>query len=443
MANDRSAAPLPPGKLGLPLLGETLAIAKNMTGFLLERGRQHGNVWKSNVFFRNVVFVAGPEAATAFLDPERVDRKGGHPTHVRELFGGTNINMYNGPKHTGLKSLLLAGFSREAFASYLPAIERAVERSLAAGVERGEVRWADELRKLAIETICENVLGLAPGPDADEIRADYARVLAGMTSIPIPLPGTTFSRAKAARDRLLARFRALIAEHRAAPREDGLSRILAAKLPDGTTFTDDEAVLELHHTIIAGYIVFGILMSIGWQLHEQPALLERARRELDEAAARGPIDLKALMALPFLMQIVLEAKRHAPILPLVFGTAAKDFELGGYRVPKGWGVFWALTLANMDPAIWKDPEKFDPDRFGDARAEHKVHEHAFCPQGSGPMTGHKCLGADYSTLVALVFAKELIQHYNWTLPPQDLSLRWELTPVEPRDGLRVTLRRRP
>lgn len=424
----------------MPLLGETLAIADDMTGFLRTRAAQHGRIFKSNVFFRNVAFVSGPEAAAAMLDPERVDRAGGHPSHVRELFGGTNINMFNGPKHAGLKALLLEGFTREAFVEYLPAIDRLVTQSLESAVAAGEVKWADELRKLAIEIISQNVLGIAPSATTDEIRADYMAVLAGMTSVPISFPGTTYFRAKSARDRLLERFRLLIAERRAQPQQDGLSRILAAKLPDGTQFSDDELVLEIHHTVIAGYIVFGILMDIGAQLHAQPEILKRARAEAERVGSSA--DLRALSSMTYVTQVVSEAKRHAPILPLVFATAKQTFVLDGYRIPKGWGVFWALSNANLDDKIWTDPERFDPDRFSPERAEHLRHEHAFVPQGSGPMTGHKCLGYDYSTLVALTFARRLLLDYDWELPSQDFTLRYDLTPVEPRDGLRVKLRKR-
>ena len=309
--------------MGLPLLGETLAIAGNVNAFLLERGKQHGNVFKSNVFGRPVAFVAGPEGATAFLDPERVDRAGGHPAHMKELFGGANINMYNGPKHAGLKTLLLKGFTREAFESYLPGLERLIEGSLSGAVGR-ETRWIDELRKLAIEAICLNVMGIEPGPRTDQMRADYAAVLGGMTSIPIPLPGTAFTRGKQARDRLLAVFAEVITAHRKSPTQDGLSRILQAKLDDGTQMTDAEASLELHHTVIAGYIVFGILMSLGLQLEQQPKIRARAQAEVD-AMPKGPLTLGALMRAPYLMQLVLEAKRHAPIVPLSFGTAKKTF----------------------------------------------------------------------------------------------------------------------
>jgi cytochrome P450 len=43
---------------------------------------------------------------------------------VRELFGGVNINMYDGPRHKALKEILLQGFDEAALESYIPSLQR-------------------------------------------------------------------------------------------------------------------------------------------------------------------------------------------------------------------------------------------------------------------------------------------------------------------------------
>jgi cytochrome P450 len=103
-------------------------------------------------------------------------------------------------------------------------------------------------------------------------------------------------------------------------------------------------------------------------------------------------------------------------------------------------VYLALSLNNRDGAIWRDPERFDPDRFAPGRAEHLAHPMAFIPQGAEPPTGHRCLGLDYSTILSVAFLAQLIRGYQWDLPHQDLSYNWKRVPPEPRDGLRIRLR---
>ena len=90
------------------------------------------------------------------------------------------------------------------------------------------------LRELAIEAICRNVMGLAPGPETATMTRDYGLLLAGLAAtVPVRIPGTTYGRAMTARDRLLARIRTVVEERRARPEADGLSRILSATAPDG------------------------------------------------------------------------------------------------------------------------------------------------------------------------------------------------------------------
>lgn len=442
--SDVESLPLPPGSMGLPLLGQTLDMVRNPYEFLESRRKRYGNVFRSSVLGRKVVFVSGPEAMTAFLDTANITRERAHPSHVRDLFGGINMNMFDGPRHRALKTMALAGFDLAAIEAYLPAMRAHVRATLArlaqagdSGGAAGEFRAVDAFKAMSIELICKNVMSLERGPVTEAITRDYDKVMTGMINLPIPLPGTKFSAARAARDRIFAVFREQIALHRARPHDDGLGRILAARVGD-KTYTDDEALLELHHIIIAGFIVYGLLTELLVRLDADPAL----RAQLtDEVRDLGDADVARLSSLRRAGHAVLEAKRRAPILPLVFGKAARTFALGAHKIPEGWDVYLALSLSNMDPALFRDPDRFDVDRYVDGRAEHRAHEHAFVPQGGGPPTGHKCLGADYSTFVALVFLAELLPRYTWSFPPQDLERVWNMTPPQQRDGLRVTLRR--
>jgi retinoid hydroxylase len=231
-----------------------------------------------------------------------------------------------------------------------------------------------------------------------------------------------------------------VGERRERPRADGLSRILTASAADGGAYTDDEAVLETHHIVIAGFITFALMAEVLRQLAEQPPLREWCLAEVRQHAAGGPLTMEALEKLSTCQNVVLETKRFVPLVAMAFGRASRAFNCDGFEVPDGWTVYLALHLNNHDPAVYTDPGRFDPDRFGPDRAEHLKHPLAFIPQGAEPPTGHRCLGLDYSTFMVLVFLTLLVRGYEWDLPPQDLSYDWRKRPPEPRDGLRVSLR---
>jgi cytochrome P450 len=436
-----SPKPTLPGSTGLPLIGETIAFAKDQFGFIAERVGRHGPVFQTSILGKHVVILSGPAGCEAFANPDNVKREGGMPAHVQELFAGLSLPALDGEIHRNRKLLVLEGFTRDAIAAYLPEMQATVERYLEHWLELGEFSWIDELKRLSMEIICRNVLSIDDPATLDAIRADYMVIGEGFAGLPVPLPMTKYGKALAARDRLMARFREIIRQHRQSPSNNGLSRMLAAKTPDGVMLSDEEAALELHHVLVAGFIVYAVTAQMIIGLSRQAAVRRRVHDEVMAAAASGAITPRHLAKLPYLMQAIDEAKRVTPILPAIFGVAKRPFECQGYEIPAGSAVWWALRETHRDPAVYSDPDTFDPGRFSAARAEHKKHPFAFAPQGPGPDTGHKCPGTDYSTVLIAVITIAMLRGYGWDLPPQNMQFNWQVTPPEPVDGLKVRFRK--
>src|SRR4029453_14504745 len=105
---------LPPGSMGLPLVGETLTFVRNPYRFLEIRRDRYGDVFRSNVTGRRVLFLPGIAGASAFYDPENISREDAHPFLMTDMFGGTNLEMYDGPRHFALKTIALGAFHRRA-----------------------------------------------------------------------------------------------------------------------------------------------------------------------------------------------------------------------------------------------------------------------------------------------------------------------------------------
>jgi cytochrome P450 len=428
-----SSKPLPPGKAGLPLLGETLAFAKNPFRFIDERLAKHGRIFRTSVLGRNTAVIAGPEAVGQFIDSNLVVRDKSMPPHVQELFGGRSLPLLDGEVHRSRKSIVNQAFTRAAVSAYIPQIQASVERAFAGWSGAGEIRWLDEMKRLSIEVICSTIIGMQAGAEMDQLRRDYDLLTNGFATLPINLPGTTYNKALKARDRILATLHAKVRERRAAPSSDGLSRILA----NAGALGDDEVVLELHHIVIAGFIVFAELGATVMQLTAHPDV--RAKLAVEVATAPQEITLESLMGMPYLLQVVNEVKRLCPIIPAVFGIAKTPFELDGVAVPAGWMLMWSITPSHVAHGVYDNPQTFDPDRLSPARAEDQRHEHAFVPQGAGPVTGHRCPGLDYATYFMEVFAIVLLRASTWQLPPQSFEMDYSKTPPVPKDGLRAVV----
>jgi cytochrome P450 len=434
--------PLPPGRTGAPLIGETLAFLENGFGFIEERVKRYGPIFRTRVLMRDTAFIVGADATAKFVDGRHVQRAGAMPPNIEALFGGKSLPILDGEEHLARKTFVMAAFTRDALASYVPRMEEITASYFARWAGAGEMRWLDELKRLALETICRTIMGLPAGDTMEEVRQLYDVIGRGFAALPIPLPGTAFTRAKKALSRVLAIFADNVEKHQAEPRDDGLSRILAARLPNGRAMTVDEAKTELHHIVVAGIIIWGWMVTAIQELDAHPEVKKRLVEEV-RAKANGPLTLELLEGMPYLEKVANEIRRTSPVVPVFFGKAREDFEFAGHRIPKDWMVIWGIRASHMRPDIHPEPERFDPERFAPERAEHKKHACAFAPNGAGDAaTGHKCAGYEFAPVFLEVFLIEMLRAYDYTIAPgQDLSRDWTKIPPEPKDGLRATVRK--
>jgi cytochrome P450 len=437
--------PLPPGRTGLPFLGEITDFLKDGFAFVEQRSQKLGPVFRTKILGRPTAVIVGPAAAAAFVDESLVQRDGAMLPHIQTLFGGRALPVLDGEEHRERKGFVMAAFTPEALAAYVPQMQDQIAAALTRWAATGaEIQWLDELKRLALETICTTVLGLAPGATLDAVARDYEIVGGGFSSLPLPVPGTAYARARRALARILAVYEKNVVDHQAAPRADGLGRILAARSGrDGRPIRVDEAKMELHHIVVAGLIVWAWFVTAAVELDRHPDVRERLRAEV-AALPAGPLTPEALASCRYLTQVSMEIRRVSPVVHVFFGKARKTFELGGHRIPKGWMVLWGIRSSHLRPEIYPDPERFDPDRFSPERHEQTRHEHAFVPNGAGSaLGGHKCAGYEMAPLFLQTFLVELLRgRYQWTFAPgQDLSLDYTRVPPAPRDGLRVRISR--
>ncbi|KAI3763015.1 hypothetical protein L1987_53461 [Smallanthus sonchifolius] len=122
-----------------------------------------------------------------------------------------------------------------------------------------------------------------------------------------------------------------------------------------------------------------VLMSAGtdttagtleWALSlllNHPKVLRKARDEIDKYVGNDRfIEQSDIDHLPYLRCIVKETMRLYPVAPLLVPhESSEDCTVGGYYVPKGTMLMLNVWAIQHDRDVWKDPTKFDPERFLD------------------------------------------------------------------------------
>ncbi|KAK8936183.1 Cytochrome P450 89A9 [Platanthera zijinensis] len=156
---------------------------------------------------------------------------------------------------------------------------------------------------------------------------------------------------------------------------------------------------------------------IGASGHNTPIALEWIMAELvnhprvqgrlaEELFLLGRIDGdQEMTSSPYLRAVVMEGIRLHPPLPSFFRLVGKEFEVGGYAVPKGALVFFNAASMGVDERVWEYPLKFFPERFLAAGENAKLM--AF---GGGR---RMCAGLESAVFILSYFVAHLVREFEW------------------------------
>ena len=233
-------------------------------------------------------------------------------------------------------------------------------------------------------------------------------------------------------------FEERVKERRNAQSADMLTVLCHTTDEDGNSFTDDDIVNHMIFLMMAAHdTTTSTLTTMAHHLAANQEWQERCR---DESArlGDGPLDIEALEKLESLDLVINESLRMVTPLPFNIRRTVRDTELLGYFIPAGTNVNIWPGLNHRLPELCTDPEKFDPGRFAEPRAEHKRHRYAFSPFGG---SAHKCIGMVFGQLEIKTVMHRLLRRYRLELPHPGYQPRYDYAgmPV-PIDGMPIVLR---
>ena len=177
-----------PSRFALPLVGDTLRFATDPATLLAGRARELGPVFEVSLFGHPTACFVGAEAFALLLDHENVSRTGANPPHVEEIFNPKAVPFLDGSAQMRRKRLLMAAFREDALDGYLPIVERVLSRHARRWVELGSFAWVPAINSLGFSIAGALFVGSDPMKDDPAIENAFAKVAAGLLSIPINLP---------------------------------------------------------------------------------------------------------------------------------------------------------------------------------------------------------------------------------------------------------------
>ncbi|WP_395649022.1 cytochrome P450 [Planktothrix agardhii] len=434
-----TSLPLPPGKFGFPMIGETISFLRD-PDFADKRQKQYGSIFKTHLFGRPTVIMMGAEANRFLFANENKYFIVAWPLSTRILLGQGSLSMQLGDIHKSRRKILSQAFQPRALAGYATTMEDFTHRYLHKWEQKSTLIWYPELRKYTFDIACKLLIGKQQATDTN-LEVLFEDWCNGLFTIPLRLPGTKFNRGWQCRQLLLTEIETLIRQRQQQPQsgEDALGLLLQAQDEDGNQLGIEELKDQILTLLFAGHeTLTSAIASFCLEVGQRPDIIAKIRAEQQQFDPTQPITFEDLKSMTYLEQVMKEVLRFVPPVGGGFREVIQDCEYNGYFIPKDWSILYQIAKTHQDETVYFQPQEFDPERFSETRNEDKPKPFSWVPFGGGM---RECIGKEFAKLEIKLFAALLVRNYDWQLlPNQSLDLITIPTP-RPRDGLKVQLRR--
>lgn len=286
---------------------------------------------------------------------------------------------FDPPRHTRLRKLVAPSFLPRSLRDRGERIEAIVDGFLdeLAGRPCFDL-ISDFAVRVPIQVICD-LLGV-PG-------AEYPRFIRWGASVALSLDSTwtlgQYRRLRTSLEEMTAFFRELLAERRQRPADDVVSDLVRAQDDGDEPVSEQDLLATAELLLVAGFETTVNLIGNGALrlLHDDDArhwLLANPDRSAD---------------------LVEEVLRFDPPVQHTMRLTHRPTTIAGTDLPADTGIAILLAGANRDPAVFENPDKFDPERPNN-------REHLAFSAGV-----HYCLGAGLARMEAAVALRALFERY--------------------------------
>lgn len=369
----------------------------------------------------------GPDPVVAVADPDLIlkvirNEDGAWSTALAwwAYFGGLDsggrsveiTNTLDFEPHREARRLLQPAFTPTASAGYLEIFLPMVEAQVDEWCARGRIAFKPEVRRLLAASSSRMFLGAErDGSLLDEALRDLWG--APLALAKNRLVSRTWRRACAGYRRLFDALVAQVPARRAGGGADLFSQLCLASR--GEAGLADATLVNLMIGVLLGAFdtTASGLASMAYLLAREPEWQERLRREA-LAVGGGRLAYADVRRLEDCDNAWKETLRLFPVTAHLPRCALRDVELGGMKIPAGTYVHLQLPSLHQEPRYWREPTRFDPDRFGPGRAEDRAHRGIFTPFGGG---AHACLGVHLAGIEVKAFWHAMLTRCRIRLEP--------------------------
>ena len=426
-----------PPRVRLPKLVQGVLLTLFRRNAMRNWIKRHGRIFEFNVpFFGRSVIVSDP-ALVRSVCTASAEQLINYEANLSNFFGPGSIFALDGRRHHDRRRLLAPAFHGRSLKNYESIVIDEILRETANWPENKEFRIVEPMHTITLNAILRIVFG-ADAEELEDLRdviPRYAKLGSMLAKfMPVPKfrtrrysPWSKLDEIRMVFDRIVFRIidRAT-ADPRLGERTDILALLLRSGHIDGTAMSRQDICDELVTLVGAGHETTASALSWAFErLRRHPEVLAELVREVDAGGS------------DFRRATILEVLRMRPIIDYPGRrVSAPHFDLGAWRIPHDHNVFVSLADLHENPDIFPHPERFDPNRFRDAK--HPAP--GWLAFGSG---ARRCIGSDFAIAEMDIVLRTVLQNFQiHTDSAADEKSHFRGVAYAPKRGGRIVVNRR-
>nr|ANG56299.1 beta-amyrin 28-oxidase [Panax quinquefolius] len=441
--------PLPPGKTGWPIIGESYEfLSTGWKGypekFIFDRMTKYSsNVFKTSIFGEPAAVFCGAACNKFLFSNENKLVQAWWPDSVNKVFP-SSTQTSSKEEAIKMRKMLPNFFKPEALQRYIGLMDQIAANHFESGWEnKNEVVVFPLAKSYTFWIACKVFVSVEEPAQVAELLEPFSAIASGIISVPIDLPGTPFNSAikssKIVRKKLVGIIKQRkidLGEGKASATQDILSHMLLTSDESGKFMGEGDIADKILGLLIGGHDTASSARTFVVKfLAELPQIYEGVYQEQMEIVkskkAGELLKWEDIQKMKYSWNVACEVLRLAPPLQGAFREALSDFTYNGFSIPKGWKLYWSANSTHRNSEVFPDPLKFDPSRFDGAGPP----PFSFVPFGGGP---RMCPGKEYARLEILVFMHHVVKRFKWEKVIPDEKIVVNPMPI-PANGLPVRL----
>lgn len=435
-----------PTDSGIPLIGNTLEMAKDPGAFFLRMYRKHGPIYSVNVFGRRTLVLAGAEATLFLSSPEGrrvLSSKSVWKDLIKEIGANTIINGEDGERHLEMRKILGQGFSKKALDGNYELMFNIADRHFDAEWKPGtQPRPLPNMQYLITEQLGELLAGGSPKEYIEDIRIATLNILNVLVTKQRPKffllsPGYQAAKRRSLKlaDRMIDNLRT---QSEAGELPDNLLGDIYRAFKAGSPyFKENDLPIAILVPYIAGLDTESNTLSAAiYGICKHPEIKAQVQAEADALFEKPihEIEERDVRKLELINGCVKEALLLWTIAVAQLRTAAEDFIFEGHDVKKGQEMYVATSVPHYMHEFYEDPETFNPRRMMKPQNQ-QLQKGAYAPFGRGP---HVCLGQGIAEAQMALIIARLFHKRDLNLLHPDYKLKTKTAPTPgPTEGFKI------